>query len=131
LSPALNGLNLSTNAHDYRVQSHIKVAVTLYVSGGFFMKSLLMISFLVLFAACSSHPIKPEADNVKVSRDEADKDCKELGDVEGRVKNVKGTFEEALEDLKLDAARKGANYVHIQQSGAMGQSVRGAAYFCD
>ncbi|MCB9071979.1 MAG: DUF4156 domain-containing protein [Bdellovibrionaceae bacterium] len=86
---------------------------------------------LIALEACSSHPIKPEADNIKVSRDEADKDCKELGDVEGRVKSVKGTFEEALEDLKLDAARKGANYVQIKQSGAMGQAVRGTAYWCD
>lgn len=80
---------------------------------------------------CSSHPIKPEGENVKVSRDEADKDCKEIGRVEGRVKTTKGTFEDALEDLKLDAARKGANYVHIQQTGALGQAVSGTAYFCD
>lgn len=95
------------------------------------MKFLIPVAALVLTTACSSHPIKPEADNVKVSRDEADKDCKEIGSVEGRVKNVNGKFEEALEDLKLDAARKGANYVQIQQTGALGQAVSGTAYFCD
>ncbi len=84
-----------------------------------------------VITACSSHPIKPEADNVKVSRDDADKDCKEIGPVEGRVKNVTGKFEEALEDMKLDAARKGANYVHMKQTGALGQAVSGTAYFCD
>lgn len=94
--------------------------------------TLLALSFLMmLLSACSSHPIKPEADNVKVSRDEADKDCKEIGEVQGRVKNVNGKFEEALEDLKLDAARKGANFVQIKQTGALGQSVSGTAYFCD
>ncbi|MCC6137432.1 MAG: DUF4156 domain-containing protein [Bdellovibrionaceae bacterium] len=96
------------------------------------MKQILTVIFLIsaLFG-CSSHPIKPEADNVKVSRDEAHKDCKEIGPVEGRVKNVSGKFEEALEDLKLDAARKGANFVRIEQTGATGQAVRGTAYFCD
>lgn len=89
----------------------------------------LVVSGLLL--ACSSHPIKPEADNVKVSRDDADKDCKEIGPVEGRVKNVTGKFEEALEDLKLDAARKGANFVQIKQTGALGQAVSGTAYFCN
>lgn len=87
--------------------------------------------FALLTTNCSSHPIKPEGDNVKVSRDEAGKNCKEIGPVEGRVKTNKGTFEEALEDLKLDAARKGANFVNIQQTGALGQAVRGTAYFCD
>ncbi|MBY0384031.1 DUF4156 domain-containing protein [bacterium] len=86
---------------------------------------------IILLAGCSSHPIKPEGKNVEVSRNEAGKDCKEIGRVEGRVKNTKGTFEEALEDLKLDAARKGANYVKMEQAGAMGQSVAGVAYFCD
>lgn len=86
---------------------------------------------VALLVGCSSHPIKPEGKNVEVSRNEADKDCKEIGRVEGRVKNTKGTFEEALEDLKLDAARKGANYVKMEQAGAMGQSVAGVAYFCD
>ena len=86
---------------------------------------------VAILAGCSSHPIKPEGKNVEVSRNEAGKDCKEIGRVEGRVKNTKGTFEEALEDLKLDAARKGANYVKMEQTGAMGQSVAGLAYFCD
>lgn len=96
------------------------------------MKQILAVFFLTsTVLACSSHPIKPEADNVKTSRDEADKDCKEIGPVEGRVKNVTGKFEEALEDLKLDAARKGANYVQIKQTGALGQAVSGTAYFCD
>lgn len=82
-------------------------------------------------AACSSPPIKPAADNVEVSREDAKKNCKEVGAVEGRTKTTKGSFEEALEDLKLDASRKGANFVKIEQTGAMGTSVRGLAYFCN
>lgn len=41
--------------------------------------------------------------------------------MEGRVKNVKDTFEEALEDMKLDAARKGVNFVKMGQTGVLGQ----------
>ncbi len=96
-----------------------------------FCKVCFVLVFIACLSACSSHPIKPEGKNVEVSRNDADKDCKEIGRVEGRVKNVKGTFEEAMEDLKLDAARKGANYVKMEQTGAMGQSVAGVAYFCD
>ncbi len=94
-------------------------------------KGFFLLALVAFFAACSSHPIKPEGKNVEVSRNDAGKDCKEVGRVEGRVKNVKGTFDEAMEDLKLDAARKGANYVKMEQTGAMGQSVAGLAYFCD
>ncbi len=90
-----------------------------------------LVALVVAFAACSSAPpVKPEADNVKVSRDPADENCKEIGPVEGRNSSAKGTFDNALEDLKTDAAGKGANYVQIRQSGAMGTSVRGIAYLC-
>ena len=91
----------------------------------------LILSGLFLFVACSSAPpIKPDVENLKVSREPADKSCKEIGPVEGRTDSVKGSFEEALENLKQDAAGKGANYVQIRQSGAMGTSVRGVAYLC-
>ena len=95
-----------------------------------------MIRFIILtcaifsLAACSSHPIKPEAKNVETSRDDADEDCKSLGKVQGSVMSAKGTFEQALEDLKLDAARKGANFVKIGKTSAMGTSVQGEAFFC-
>ncbi len=92
-----------------------------------------LISALVLVAGltgCSSHPIKPEGENVKITRDEADDDCREIGPVEGRNSSVKGTFEQALEDLKLDAARKGANFVKIGATSGTGTAVHGVAYFC-
>ena len=93
-------------------------------------KALLIVSLFVLGACSSAPPVKPESKNVKVSRDMADDECNEIGPVEGRSVSTKGNFDEALEDLKKDAAGKGANYVQIQQSGAMGTSVRGTAYLC-
>lgn len=81
-------------------------------------------------AGCGSPPIKPEGSNVKISREDADSDCREIGDVEGRNMSAKGTFETALEDLKTDAARKGANFVRIAQTSGTGTAVRGTAYFC-
>ncbi|MBN8539382.1 MAG: hypothetical protein J0L82_03265 [Deltaproteobacteria bacterium] len=96
-----------------------------------------LISSLVLGASlaaglvgCGSHPIKPESENVKITRDDADEDCREIGPVEGRNSSVKGTFDQALEDLKIDAARKGANFVKIGATSGPGTAVHGVAYFC-
>ncbi len=86
---------------------------------------------LFLIGACShTPPVIPDVKNVDVSRKPAHKDCEELGPVEGRSISAKGSFEEALEDLKKEAAHRGANYVYLGQSGAMATSVRGVAYVC-
>lgn len=91
-----------------------------------------ILALTATLAACGSHPIKPEGENVKITREAIDdEDCKEIGPVEGRVSSAKGTFEQALEDLKLDAARKGANRVKIETTSGTGTAVRGIAYFCD
>ncbi len=95
------------------------------------MKKVIFPILILILSACSSAPpVKPDAENVKVSRDEADEDCKEIGPVEGRNSSTSGSFDEALEDLKKDAAGKGANFVQIQKSGALGTAVRGTAYLC-
>lgn len=98
------------------------------------MRNLLFFSSLAIaclyIGGCSSQPVIPEAKNVKVSRDDADKDCVSLGPVQGSVSTVKGTIEQALEDMKLDAARKGANYVRMETTSALGSSVAGTAYKC-
>ncbi len=100
------------------------------------MKPSLSISFAAtlvlatLVTACGSHPIKPSGENVKISRNDADSDCREIGSVEGRNQSTKGTFETAMEDLKLDASRQGANFVKIEQTSGTGTAVRGTAYFC-
>jgi hypothetical protein len=93
--------------------------------------SLLLVPLFVLATSCSSAPpVKPSASNVKVSREAPAKDCEDLGMVNGRVKSSTGNFEEAIEDLKLDAARLGGNYVQMGITGGMGKSVNGRAYLC-
>jgi hypothetical protein len=44
--------------------------------------------------------------------------------------SVNGTFEQALEDLKSDAALKGANVVKLESTSGTGTAVRGQAYLC-
>ncbi len=91
---------------------------------------LLASAFALTIVGCSSHPVVPEAKNVEVSRKDAKADCQDLGPVQGSVKTAKGTIKQAIEDMKLDAARKGANYVRMEAAGAMGTSASGTAYRC-
>lgn len=68
--------------------------------------------------------------DVKVSRDEVPSRCHEIGRVSGQSTSVHGSTEEALEDLKKDAARKGANFVKMGQVSDLGTAVTGVAYDC-
>lgn len=94
-----------------------------------FYSLVLALTALTLFG-CSSRSIIPDKEEVKLSREAAHKDCKEIGLVEGRVLSTTGKIEDAMENLRSDAALKGANYVQIEQAGAQGQSIRGTAYVC-
>ena len=84
----------------------------------------------LLLTHCGSHPIVPDAKNVTVTRDRIAKDCREIGPVQGSVASVHGTIEQAIDDMKLDASRKGANYVQMGSTSAYGTSASGTAYFC-
>lgn len=94
------------------------------------MKFFIFCSFLFL-AACRTHPVLPTTGDIKVSREDAGKDCKDLGSIEGRSNKIKASQEEVLEDLKKEAVRKGANFVKVETMGAMNSSIRGQAYFCN
>ena len=87
-------------------------------------------NILFVVSACASMSALPKDDNVKVSRDEPPKECALISKVEGRSQNVKGSAEEALKDLKQEAANKGANYLVVRQYSALGTSVTGEAYKC-
>lgn len=85
---------------------------------------------LITMSACSSMSTLPAEDNVKVSRDDADKGCTFLGKLEGRTISKAATTEDALHDLRKEAANKGANYLVVKEYSGMGTSVTGLAYKC-
>ena len=92
-------------------------------------------SYKVLLAAlfltaCSSHPVLPEKSDIKVSRDTPSEKCKNLGAIEGRSTKMAAKPEDALDDLKSEAIKKGADYVKIETMGAQSSVIRGTAYFC-
>lgn len=87
---------------------------------------------LLFLAGCASQSIMPEKDEVKVSREDADKeDCKFISKVSGNSVSIKATREQVLEDMKQDAANKGANYVVVKNFSDTGTSVTGLAYQCN
>jgi len=88
----------------------------------------LFIAGLVV-VGCASKPVL-EKDDVKLTRDEPSSKCRLLGPLEGRVLTTIGTQEQALENLKEEAVKRGANFVKIESLGAQGTSVRGQAYSC-
>ncbi len=94
------------------------------------VKVVCFLSLSFLLGACSSRSVTPDTKEVKVIRESADKDCKEVGKVTGTTMSTKGTAEEALADMKQEAANKGANLVVVKQYSANQTSVTGVAYEC-
>jgi hypothetical protein len=94
------------------------------------MKRYLLVLACLTLAACASHSVLPDAKAVKVSRDEPSNKCREIGKLTGTTGSAKGTREDALEDLKREAANKGANYVAVKQYSDYGTAVTGVAYEC-
>ncbi len=94
------------------------------------MKSLFVLAIFGLVAGCASKPILEKTD-IKLTRDEPSKSCKSLGPIEGRVISIKGTTEQAMEALKEEAVKKGADFVQVETIGAQSSIVRGHAYNCN
>lgn len=91
---------------------------------------LLLLTVTLFFAACSSRSIKPDVKEVKLSREAPGKKCKEIGTISGTTMTAKGSQDEAIEDLKKEAANKGANFVWVKQFSSYGTTVTGTAYEC-
>lgn len=91
---------------------------------------LISIASVLGISACASRSVTPEAKEVKVDRAAPGKDCRELGTISGTTSSAKGTREQALEDLKQEAANKGANYVMVREYSSYGTTVTGTAYEC-
>jgi hypothetical protein len=101
------------------------------LSNKFVVSTLAVFAMSLLLSACASRSVMPDKREVKVSRDEPGKDCKELGKLTGTSTSKKGTREQAHEDLKQEAANKGANYVMVKQYSDNGTAVTGIAYECN
>lgn len=85
---------------------------------------------LLILAGCASRSIKPDPNGVKVSREEPSEKCHAMGEVTGTTIFANGTQDQALDDLKREAADKGANYVVVKQFSSYGTTVTGRAYEC-
>jgi hypothetical protein len=94
------------------------------------MKILFAGLSLMVVAGCASRSVTADKSDVKVSREEPAKDCTEVGNLRGTTLSAKGTQAQALEDLKQEAANKGANYVVVKQYSDNGTSVTGVGYIC-
>jgi hypothetical protein len=94
------------------------------------MKRSLLVLALLSLAACASRSVLPSVKEVKVSREAPSSKCKEMGKITGRTGTTKGTDQQALDDLKNEAAHKGANYVVVKEYSDYGTEVTGIAYEC-
>lgn len=94
------------------------------------MNFKLNLVFVLFLVGCASKPIL-EKEDIKVTRDKPSESCQDLGAIEGRVTSLKGTIEQAMEDLKSEAVKKGADFVQVETIGAQSSIVRGRAYNCN
>jgi len=91
---------------------------------------LIISAFAVNFLGCASQSVMANKDSIKVGRDDPSKDCKSLGKVTGSTLSTKATQKDVLEDMKQNAANKGATYVKVMQYSDTGTAVTGFAYQC-
>ncbi|NCN39886.1 hypothetical protein GW916_01420 [bacterium] len=84
---------------------------------------------MITLIGCSSQPIIPTSDDITLTRKDLP-DCENLGKLTGKTMNATGGKEEALEDIKEQAANKGATHIQIHQYSDMGTSVTGTLFKC-
>ncbi len=95
------------------------------------MRKILFIAALTIFvSACASRSITPDIEEVKVSRDGPSGDCEDMGRVTGTSNSKKTDNEILLRDLRDEAAKKGANFVKVEEYSSYGTSVTGTAFLC-
>ena len=93
------------------------------------MKSFYFLATILSLVSvgCSTAPsVLPDKSEVKVSREAPDEECNELGKFMGSGDDK----ESALENLKEDAANKGADYVQVLEYSTLGTRVTGNAFKC-
>ena len=90
------------------------------------MFNALLVIIFVLLTACQSKPYG----HVRVSSSYPEGRCDEIGQVIGNSSTFKGAKEQAIDDMKYQAAQLEGNYVKLTAVTAYGTSVRGIAYRC-
>lgn len=85
---------------------------------------------LLTIISCASPSLTPKSEEVEASRKAPKSSCEEVSRVSGNTTSAKGTAADALEDMKREAAMKGANYVQIGEYSGTGTSVTGLAFKC-
>lgn len=75
---------------------------------------------------CASSPHS----HVQVSRNFPGGACQEIGQVIGNANTRDNAEEQALDDLKYQAAQRSGNYVKLIAVTAHGSAARGVAYRC-
>jgi uncharacterized protein YbjQ (UPF0145 family) len=93
-------------------------------------KKISLVIMGLILCSCAGRSVVPNVEEIKVSREAAGKNCSEIGKITGTTSSIKGTAEDALSDLKKEAANKGANYVMVKQYSDHQTSVTGIAYEC-
>ncbi len=131
-------MNIKANIRNLSLINIIKINST-------FGKIIAMSIYSLLLVSCSHHSIQPTGDNIKVSRKAPKKACKLIEKVNARntlsdqvtisqkknkIQSSKAKFESLLDELKLEAAQKGANFVQITTSSASGDAISGLAFIC-
>ena len=105
------------------------------------MKKSCLLALTVLLTSCSLPTLIPEASQVKFTADQASlKNCKYLGDVIGTAGHWydflyisnHDLMQGALDDLRNNAAAKGADIIYLEQPHSFSTSVTllGIAYDC-
>lgn len=94
------------------------------------MRIFLAIISVLVMASCASDPKRPDGSNVRVSNDRPRGDCEQIDQVVGTSATTGNAYNNALADIKKEAASKTANYVKIVAVSAHGSAIRGIAYRC-
>lgn len=91
------------------------------------MFRLFLIGSFFILSACQSRPYS----HVEVSEGyPRGRKCNDVGQVIGNAQTRDGAREQAMEDLRRNAARLDANYVRLIAVTSHGNAARGIAYRC-
>lgn len=93
------------------------------------MKNICYIILVLFLTSCASKPLV-DVDEIKLTRDEPKASCQSLGVIDVKSISNKPDEKKMMEEMRIEARKKGANFVKIEGMGALGTSLRGQAYSC-